>query len=57
VFRGGGTLDAIERVCERALDESGHDLLSTLETLVDHSLIRQVSGAFGPRFIMLETIR
>jgi predicted ATPase/class 3 adenylate cyclase len=57
VFRGGGTLDAIERVCERALDERGHDLLSTLETLVDHSLIRQVSGAFGPRFIMLETIR
>jgi predicted ATPase/class 3 adenylate cyclase len=57
VFRGGATLDAIEKVCHDILDDTPRDLLGTLETLVDHSLVRQVGGAFGPRFFMLETIR
>ena len=45
VFRGGGTLDAVEAVIGADLD--------VLTSLVDKSLVRQLDG----RFSMLETIR
>src|SRR5438067_5656323 len=46
VFPGGATLASIESVAG--------DVFESLETLIDHSLIRQIEG---PRFGMLETIR
>lgn len=52
VFRGGGSLDALEAVC-------GHDLsdvLDSLASLVDKSLIQQTELGSEPRFVMLETI-
>jgi predicted ATPase/class 3 adenylate cyclase len=50
VFHRGGTLDAVEEVCEADLD----DLLS----LVAKSLVRQTEAVGGePRYWMLETIR
>jgi predicted ATPase/class 3 adenylate cyclase len=55
VFVGGGGLDAIERVCA---DEVPGDILDTLASLVEKSLVRQREGIDGePRFAMLETIR
>jgi predicted ATPase len=55
VFRGGGTLDAVERICGQDLP---HDLLSVLSSLVDKSLVRAREGVDGEmRFGMLETIR
>jgi predicted ATPase len=45
VFIGGCTLDSAETVCEATLD--------TLQSLVDHNLLRRTGG----RFWMLETIR
>ena len=45
VFTGGGTLDAVEAVCDADLD--------VLQSLVDKSLLRHS----GDRFWMLETIR
>jgi predicted ATPase/class 3 adenylate cyclase len=56
VFRGGASLDAIERVCSHVVGDAGLDLLTTLETLVDHSLVRR-SDDLTARFSMLETIR
>ena len=56
VFRGGATLESIERVCTTVFDRSG-DLLTTLEALIEHSLVRPGEGAGEPRFSMLETIR
>jgi predicted ATPase/DNA-binding SARP family transcriptional activator len=54
VFAGGWTLEAAEAVC----GEGGLDVLHTLASLVDESLVRRVSGASPePRFTMLETIR
>ena len=54
VFVGGAGLDAIERVCGSGTG----DLLDTLGSLVEKSLVRQVDGVDGqPRFAMLETIR
>ena len=54
VFVGGAGLDAIERVCGSGTS----DLLSTLGSLVEKSLVRQMDGVDGqPRFGMLETIR
>ncbi|MDQ3766160.1 MAG: tetratricopeptide repeat protein [Actinomycetota bacterium] len=53
VFGGGASLDAIERVIV-----SETDVLATLASLVNHSLIRQREDADGEiRFRMLETIR
>jgi len=53
VFEGGATLDAIERII---VSES--DVIETLTSLVNHSLIRQREDADGEvRFSMLETIR
>ena len=57
VFRGGAALDAVEAVCGRVTHRSGIDLLAFLETLVDHSLVRQEEKDGEPRFTMLETIR
>jgi predicted ATPase/class 3 adenylate cyclase len=55
VFVGGGGLDAIEQVCT---GEATPDVLDTLDSLVEKSLVRQWEGVGGePRFGMLETIR
>jgi predicted ATPase/transcriptional regulator with XRE-family HTH domain len=57
VFVGGCTLEAVESVCNAA-DDLPIEMLDGLQTLVDHSLLRQeVRSAGTPRFIMLETIR
>jgi predicted ATPase/DNA-binding SARP family transcriptional activator len=54
VFSGGWTLDAAEAVC----GEDGLDVLGTLSSLVDESLVRPLRRLTGaPRFAMLETIR
>ena len=53
VFKGGGTLEAIESVIVNELDT-----FDALSSLVNHSLIRQREDADGEvRFRMLETIR
>jgi predicted ATPase/class 3 adenylate cyclase len=74
VFVGGCTLDAAEAVCklkienEKLRNHLGNNTFSILNSqfsifdgmasLLDNSLLRQVSGADGePRFVMLETIR
>ena len=50
VFRGGGTLQTVEVVCNADLD--------TLASLLDKSLVRRRTGALGEeRFWMLETIK
>jgi predicted ATPase/class 3 adenylate cyclase len=49
VFAGGGTIDAIEGVCDADAD--------VLLSLVDKSLVRRRDDAGEPRFLMLETIR
>lgn len=55
VFASGFTLEASESVCNA---DGALDLLSGLEALVDHSLVRQVEDASGElRFSMLVTIR
>jgi predicted ATPase len=56
IFAGGADLDALEAVC----GGSGPDgsVIAAVGTLVEHSLLRAVSGAGGrPRVGMLETIR
>jgi predicted ATPase/class 3 adenylate cyclase len=55
VFAGGWTLGAVTTVADPA-GELG-DATELLETLVQHSLARRVSGDPEPRFDMLETIR
>ncbi|HEY3230832.1 MAG TPA: AAA family ATPase, partial [Roseiflexaceae bacterium] len=57
VFVGGCTMEAIEAVC--ATDGTiGSDILESLATLVDKSLLKQHEDSAGePRFAMLETIR
>lgn len=55
VFASGFNLDASEAVCN---PEGSLDILSGLEALVDHSLVRQSLDADGEvRFSMLTTIR
>ena len=55
VFAGGFTLEAAETVCD---PDGDLDILTVLEALVDHSLIRQGEDATGePRFSMLTTVR
>ncbi len=62
VFAGGFTLEAAEAVCGTAMPEGG-DVLETLASLVDNSLLVSRSGASAgreggePRFAMLETIK
>jgi hypothetical protein len=54
VFAGGWTLDGAEAVCQCA----GSDVLDTLMSLVDHSLIQiQPSSGQEQRFSMLVTVR
>lgn len=55
-FTGGFTLDAAEAIGSLDSDDVG-DVLIPLESLVDHSLLRQGAMADGmPRFAMLQTI-
>jgi predicted ATPase len=57
VFAGGCTLEAAEAVCD-ANEDLGGDLLDTITSLVDKSLLSQTEPLDGePRFTMLETIR
>ncbi len=57
VFVGGGTLEAIESVCDTKQD-LGLDVLDGMASMVDKSLVRQIEQSDGePRFVMLETIR
>nr|MBA2315376.1 hypothetical protein [Chloroflexota bacterium] len=56
VFMPGGGLDQVEAVCGPA-SEIGRDVLDTLESLVEHSLVRQREWEGEPRFGMLATIR
>jgi predicted ATPase/DNA-binding SARP family transcriptional activator len=54
VFAGGWSLEAAEAVC----GEDGLDVLETLASLVDESLVRPLRRPTGEaRFTMLETIR
>jgi len=57
VFIAGCTLEAAEAVCD-AKSDLGLDLLDGMASIVDKSLVQQVSQAGGEsRFVMLETIR
>lgn len=56
VFVGGGTIEAVEAVCNTR-DDLKLDLWEALEALADNSLIRRVSGEGEPRFAMFETMR
>ena len=54
VFVGGRSFEAIEAVCN---PEEDLDVLSSIESLLEKSLLRQEEGLGGePRFVMLETI-
>jgi predicted ATPase/class 3 adenylate cyclase len=56
VFSGGGTLEAIEAICD-AEGDLPVDVLDGVSSLVDKSLLRQEEEEGGePRFVMLETI-
>jgi predicted ATPase len=63
VFGGGCTLEAAEAVCGFQTDERAANVLETLASLVDNSLLvsrtEASAGREGeePRFAMLETIR
>ena len=56
VFAGGASLEAIEVVCDAAVD-IGLPVLDGVAELVDQSLLRQVPRAGLVRYAMLETIR
>jgi predicted ATPase/DNA-binding SARP family transcriptional activator len=62
VFAGGCTVQAVEAICHTA-DEAGHqsvpplDVLSSLEKLVDQSLLQQSESQGTARFTMLDTIQ
>jgi predicted ATPase len=57
VFVGGGTIEAIEAVCDTRQDLKVN-LWEALELLVDNSLIRRLGADDSePRFAMLETMR
>ena len=54
VFAGAVPLEAIEEVC----GEAGSDVVDSLSRLVDHSLVRRVSGPRGETlFVLLELLR
>jgi predicted ATPase/DNA-binding XRE family transcriptional regulator len=56
IFAGGGSLGAIEVVCDpRSAPETG--IVARLTTLLDNSLIERTDQGAEPRFVMLETIR
>jgi predicted ATPase/class 3 adenylate cyclase len=55
-FVGGRSLDAVEAVCSTDRDGGG-DLLDSVATLVDNSLLQRTGDIEGePRFLMLETL-
>ncbi|MFL5734284.1 MAG: tetratricopeptide repeat protein [Chloroflexia bacterium] len=67
VFQGGGTLEAVEAVCN-ARQDLGMEPLEGVASLVDKSLLRQAAGLRAmsgrgpeeegePRYLMLETLR
>ncbi len=56
VFSGGARLEEVESVCGPS-EDLGDDLINTLSTLVDHSLIRRVDVEGSNRFRMLHVIR
>nr|MBA2597966.1 protein kinase [Chloroflexia bacterium] len=57
VFVGGFVLDAAAAVCQTPSD-AGTDVLESLTSLADHSLVRLVDDLQSePRFTMLETVR
>jgi predicted ATPase len=56
VFAGGASLEAIEAVCDAAVD-IGIPVLDGLKELVDQSLLRQMRRSGPVRYAMLETIR
>ncbi|MDQ6604889.1 MAG: tetratricopeptide repeat protein [Chloroflexota bacterium] len=57
VFAGGGTLTAIEAICDPPRD-LGVEIIDGLSSLADKSLLRHVEEREGePRFAMLGTIR
>ena len=56
VFIGGGTLEAVEAVCDTTGD-LGLDVLDGMASMVDKSLAQQVEEAGETRFVMLSTIR
>ncbi len=54
VFEGGCTLEAAELICNA---DGAVDVLSVMESLVDKSLLRQVSQDSEARLLMLQVIR
>jgi predicted ATPase/class 3 adenylate cyclase len=56
VFARGANLEQAEAVCGPP-DEVGGDVLSVLDELADHSLLRRQPDFEEPRLIMLQTIR
>ncbi len=56
VFRGGWTLEAAEAVCNTRHD-LGTDVVDALSSLLDKSLVQQVTDGDEVRFSMLETLR
>jgi predicted ATPase/class 3 adenylate cyclase len=58
VFVDGWTLEAAEALCKE-IDQADLDVLNTLSTLLDNSLIQlgEEDGAEEPRFLMLQTVR
>ncbi len=60
VFANGYTIEAAEAVCQPG-DDDGADILASLDSLVDKSLIREIremeQGTDDVRLSMLETIR
>ena len=56
VFAGGARLEEVEAVC-RPADELGGDMINTLSTLVDHSLVRRFDSDGHPRLRMLHVIQ
>ena len=56
VFAGGASLEAIETVCDAAVD-IGPPVLDGLAELLDQSLMRQLRRPGPARYALLETIR
>jgi predicted ATPase/class 3 adenylate cyclase len=57
IFVGGCSIENAEAVCDPD-GELGVDMLDSLSSLVDKSLLRQLTGSDNePRFRMLETVR
>ena len=56
IFVGGCTLEAVEAICRSAGDERT-EVLQTVASLIDKSLVQQTGQDEEPRLMMLETIR